>query len=294
MAQNTYTLTVFTPTYNRAHTLPKLYESLKRQTSKDFIWLIVDDGSSDDTRNIIDGWINEGLVPINYEYQQNAGKMKAHNRGVELSNTELFVCIDSDDFLSDDAVELIINKWSSENHKETLAGILAYRSIMQQDGKYKVVCEFPHLGYDKLYMLYKNGFKGDTTLVFRTEAIRPFPFPIFEGEKFIPETIMYDQLDLKYDWALLGEALTICEYMPDGYSINSKVLYNKNPKGVAFLCNEHTKMPGLSSKEKIQQAAKFIIYSKRAGVRCVYKQSNVKGLLFLAAMMLSVKYDRML
>lgn len=294
MKQQSLLLIVFTPSYNRAHTLPNLYESLKRQTSKDFEWLIVDDGSVDNTRQLVETWITENIIPIRYEYQQNAGKMAAHNRGVELAETELFVCIDSDDFMSDDAVESIVNKWKSVRNNETLAGIIAYRSIMQPDGEYRVVCKFPHQGYDKLYMLYRKGFRGDTTLVFRTEAIRPIPFPIFEGEKFIPETIMYDQLDLKYDWALLDKALTLCEYMPDGYTQNSKDLYNRNPKGLAFQCNEHTKMPGLSTKEKIQLVAKYIIYSKRAGQIHPYANSNVKGILYLGALCLSKKYEKLI
>jgi len=286
-----FTLSIFTPTYNRAYTLPKLYESLKRQTSKDFEWIIVDDGSVDNTRQLIEGWMDEGVVPIKYEYQQNAGKMSAHNRGVEMANTELFVCIDSDDYIVDEAVELIITKWSSESDKKTLAGIIAYRSMRQMDGNYEVICEFPHSGYDKLYLLYKKGFRGETTLIFRTDAIRPFPFPIFEGEKFIPETIMYDQLDLRYDWALLDKALTLCEYMSDGYTKNGRELYNRNPKGVAYLYNEHSKMPGLSIIDRIRLAALYITYSREAKCRSVYSNSNTKGLLYFAALILSKRYE---
>lgn len=289
MEKSNYTLTVFTPTYNRSYTLTKLYESLARQTSKDFEWIVVDDGSIDDTERLITRWKNEGIVPITYEYQQNSGKMKAHNRGVEMAKTELFMCVDSDDYISDDAVESIIHKWSQINNKDTLAGIIAYKSIRNKDGEYKVVCEFPHLGYDKLYMLYKNGFRGDTTLVFRTESIKPIPFPSFEGEKFIPENVMYDQLDLKYDWALMDKVLTLCEYMPDGYTQNGKTFYDENPKGMAFMYNEHAKMPKLTWREKILMAEGFIGYSKKAGYKRIYRMSTVKGILYVAAIALNFK-----
>lgn len=288
------TLTVFTPTYNRAHTLPVLYESLKRQSSKDFVWLIVDDGSTDNTEDLVRGWIKEGLVIISYDKQQNGGKMKAHNRGAELCETELFVCVDSDDFLTDNAVSAIILKWKDIRNKRSLSGIIAYKAIKNQNGEYKVVCRFPYLRDAKLYLLYQDGFNGDTTIIFRTEVLKQFQFPIFEDENFISETIMYNQMDRRYDWALMDEALTLCEYMPDGYTQNSKALYNRNPKGMAYLCNDKVTMPGITTKAKIQNVAKYIIYSERAGYRNIYKKSNIKGLLYLAALVLSIKYRKLI
>ena len=87
-------LTIFTPTYNRAQTLPRLYDSLKRQTNKNFVWLIVDDGSEDNTKSLVDAWTEEKLMEIKYIYQQNSGKMQAHNCGVDNTETELFLCVD--------------------------------------------------------------------------------------------------------------------------------------------------------------------------------------------------------
>lgn len=291
---NNNLLTVFTPTYNRAHTLPVLYESLKRQSSKNFEWLIVDDGSTDNTEELIRSWIDEGTIAIRYEKQENGGKMKAHNRGAEMTDSELFVCIDSDDFLSDDAVSSIIEKWQDTHNKESLAGFIAYKAIKNQKCEYKVVCRFPYFRDAKLYLLYRDGFKGDTTIVFRTEVLKRFPFPIFEGEKFISETVMYNQMDLEYNWALLDKALTLCEYMPDGYTQNSKDLLNRNPKGMAFLSNQKAGMPGITTKSKIQETAKYIIYSKRAGSRKVYNEANVKGILYFAALFLVLRYEKLM
>ena len=106
------TVTVFTPTYNRAYTLPKLYNSLCRQTSVDFMWLVVDDGSTDNTEELIKGWQEENKVLIEYHKQSNGGKMRAHNLGVKLCNSELFFCVDSDDYISDVAIEHIIDYWN--------------------------------------------------------------------------------------------------------------------------------------------------------------------------------------
>ena len=102
------TLTIFTPAYNRAYTLHKCYESLKKQTNKDFEWLIIDDGSTDNTRELVQSWIEENLIPIKYHYQKNQGMHGAHNSAYELIDTKLNVCIDSDDYMPDDAVEKIL------------------------------------------------------------------------------------------------------------------------------------------------------------------------------------------
>ena len=120
-------LTVFTPTYNRAYTLPKLYESLKRQTSRDFEWLIVDDGSSDGTRKLVEGWIDAEEIDIRYIYQENGGKPSAHNRGAREALGELFICVDSDDYLTDNAVEVIKSAWTDAD--EGKVGIIAYKAL---------------------------------------------------------------------------------------------------------------------------------------------------------------------
>ena len=112
-------ITVFTPTFNRAHILPKLYNSLLKQTNQNFEWLIVDDGSTDNSKTIIDEWIKQNRIVIKYFYQKNSGKMMAHNLGVLKSEEELFMCVDSDDYLFDEnVINKIITKWESVDNKE--------------------------------------------------------------------------------------------------------------------------------------------------------------------------------
>ena len=126
------TLTIFTPTFNRAYTLHKCYESLTRQTSNDFEWLIIDDGSTDNTKELVESWINENKVRIHYFYQENQGMHGAHNTAYEQIDTELNVCIDSDDYMPDDAVEKIVSFWKKFGSNK-YAGLVGLDAT--QDGK---------------------------------------------------------------------------------------------------------------------------------------------------------------
>lgn len=221
-------ITVFTPTYNRAYVLPKLYLSLTEQTSKDFVWLIVDDGSTDNTKQIVDEWIREGKIEIKYIHQQNGGKMKAHNLGVQNTTTPYFVCVDSDDNMTDNAIESILNE-CEKLQDESVCGIVAYKAYT--DGKV-ISTPFPEgeeiVNFSKMY---ENGFEGDTAFVFKTEVIKQYPFPIIASEKFITEAYVYEQISRDYQVLLLNKILVICEYNADGLTKNlQKVIFN-NPCG---------------------------------------------------------------
>lgn len=232
-------LTIFTPTYNRAKLLHRLYQSLCRQTSKDFEWLIVDDGSTDDTRTTVNSWISESRVLIRYIYQANGGKMRAHNKGVENSKGELFICVDSDDYLVDFAVEKIQKTWKTRN-KKGIIGIIALKGLNDSISLGK--SELGNKRYSSLSGLYKQGFKGDATLIFDTKLLKKYPFPEISGEKFITEKYVYDQIDQQFEYIVLNEILTICEYLEDGYSRNSIRLFKENPKGWVLYYNQCIKL----------------------------------------------------
>lgn len=226
------TLTVFTPTYNRAYCLHLGYEALKRQTSRDFKWLIIDDGSTDNTKELVDSWIAEGVVEIEYCYKENGGMHTGHNKAYELINTELNVCIDSDDWMPDDAVELILNKWKKEGG-EQFAGLLGLD--VDKEGKVigtKFPDELRQCKYSELKR--KHGVVGDIKFVYRTEIIKKYiPYPVFEGEKFVPMGYPYALIDKKYDMLCSNEVYCIVEYMPDGSTKNIIKQYLRNPKGFA-------------------------------------------------------------
>jgi len=226
------TLTVFTPTYNRAYILHKCYESLLRQTCKDFKWLVVDDGSTDNTKEIVQDWIDEGKIPISYFYQENQGMHDAHNAAYRLIDTELNICIDSDDYMPDDAVEKIIKFWQAKGN-EKYAGMVGLD--ITAEGKI-IGTPFPEsLKETTLSDFYTRGGKGDKKLIYRTDVINSYPeYPIFKGEKFVPLDYKYLLVDQDYKLLTINEGLVVVEYMPDGSTKNIFKQYRKNPQGFAF------------------------------------------------------------
>lgn len=249
-------LTVFTPAYNRAYTLHKCYESLKRQTNKNFKWLIVDDGSTDNTKELVMKWKEEVDFEIKYIYKKNGGMHTAHNTAYENIDTELNVCIDSDDYLTDDAVEIIINEWKRVKN-ENLAGLGALNIF--EDGKV-IGTKFPeNLKTSKYFDIYnKHGVKGDKKFIYRTELTRYFPYPEFEGEKYVGLDYKYKKLDEKYEVALVNKVVCIVEYMEDGSSKNMLRQYRNNPKGWCFFRLENLKIPNTSIKYKFKESVHYI------------------------------------
>ncbi len=219
-------ITIFTPTYNRAYRLTRLYKSLCDQSCHAFEWLIVDDGSTDDTKEMVNYWIAENKITIRYFWQENAGKAQAHNWGVELSAMPLFVCVDSDDFLLSNAVERIFALWKEHPGK---IGIICAK---QRTDHKPMTYWKGDVEYCTLYDAYKKyGLEGETMLIYRTDVIRRHRFPRFEGEKFVPEAFLYDRLDQEGIMYITDEAFYVAEYLPDGYTFNMHEVQKKNPYG---------------------------------------------------------------
>lgn len=236
-------ITIFTPTYNRAYCLKGAYESLLRQTNDSFIWLIVDDGSTDGTKELVNTWIIENKIEIEYVYQENAGKMVAHNLAAKRCQTELFVCLDSDDQLTDTAVEEMISYWDKhKDDRDDLLGIIAPKTIINEVGE---IIRTPRIPENIIYTtgsgLYQKGYRGETAMVFRTEILRNYPFPVQEGEKFISEVSAYDAMDEKYVMITYIHPLMKCEYREDGYSNNLLKVNVANPKGVIYVNQQRQK-----------------------------------------------------
>lgn len=226
------TLTIFTPAYNRAHTIDRTYQSLIRQTCKDFLWLIVDDGSTDGTKKLVEGWIRENKIPISYIYQENQGMHGAHNTAYKNITTELNTCIDSDDWMPDDAVEKIINAWKEHSH-EKYAGIIGLDQTA--DGKL-IGTNFPeNLKETTLQGFYEAGGQGDKKLVYRTDIIKQYPeYPLFKGERYVGLAYKYMLIDKDWKLITLNEPLVTVEYQLEGSSFSMYRQYWNNPKGFAF------------------------------------------------------------
>ena len=273
------TLTVFTPTYNRAYVLQQCYDSLCRQTCKDFVWLIVDDGSSDNTKEIVEKWMaNDNGFEIRYVYKQNGGMHTGHNKAYELIDTELNVCIDSDDFMPDDAVELIVNFWE-ENKDSSYSGIIAldvYKNG-QVIGK-----ELPNKKSTTLSGYYQNGGQGDKKLIYRTEIINKYPpYPEFEGEKFVPLDYKYLLADQDYELLIMNKPVCVVEYMEDGSSKNMLRQYYKNPRGFAFMRKVSMKYD-IGFLKNFKTCIHYVSSSFISKNRKFVKESPRKGMTVLA------------
>ncbi len=235
-------LTVFTPAYNRADTLARTYKSLLAQDCKDFVWLIVDDGSIDNTAECVKNWKQaDNGFEIQYIYKENGGMHTAHNVVYKNIHTELNVCIDSDDCLAEGAVRKIYEAWKLVKDKN-YAGLIGLDADMTTG---KVIGQgFPSdMKETTLTGYYTSGGSGDKKLVYRTDVVTAYPpYPVFEGEKYVALAYKYRLVDQDYKLAVLPEVLCEVEYQADGSSNTMWRQYLKNPKGFAFwrkVCMEY-------------------------------------------------------
>ncbi len=237
-------ITIFTPTYNRAYRLQTLYESLKGQTCKDFEWIVVDDGSTDDTQSLFEQWTKESSFTIKYYKQANGGKHRALNKGVSLAEGELFFVVDSDDYISNDAVYKIIDSWRGVKDK-TIGG-LCFRKINISNNMIIGKPQPRQTMLSKTYELeYKYGMFGDKAFIYLTSILREFPFPVFKNEKFVPEGLVYNRIDMHYSLLCIDEGIYYCEYLTDGLSANFKKQLKKNPRGFLLYYKEKMSLPCL-------------------------------------------------
>lgn len=233
------TITVFTPAYNRAYTLNLCYESMLRQTSKDFKWLIVDDGSTDNTRELVNSWMKiDNGFDIEYIYKENGGMHTAHNVAYENINTELNMCIDSDDYLTDDAIEKILNFWKV-NKSEKYGGIIALDIFRNGEVIGKMLPNKKSIAYNDYY---EFGGKGDKKVIYRTDVMKKYPpYPEYKDEKFVGLCYKYLLADQEYPLLILNEPVCVVEYLEDGSTNNILKQFINNPKGYIFLRKERMK-----------------------------------------------------
>lgn len=208
-------LTVFTPTYNRAHTLERLYRSLCAQTRQDFDWLVIDDGSTDGTEALVRGWIEDGKIPVRYIFKENGGLYTGYNVAYSIIETELSVCIDSDDAMPDNAVEIILRTWR-ESGADRYAGLIGLDCYM--DSGKPIGGAFPD-NLEECYLLdlyTKRIHRGDTKQVMRTDLMKKVaPMVGFPGEKNFNPIYMLLQVCDDYPLLVINEPLCLVEYQQD-------------------------------------------------------------------------------
>ena len=225
-------ITVFTPSYNRRKELKKLYDSLLKQDYSNFEWLIVDDGSSDDTEEYIKELKKKNKININYVYKENGGKQSAYNMGLKKAKGDIFLCIDSDDILKTNILKKINKDFEKYEDNNRIGGI-AYLQGYISDKNKLIGTKFPDdvevINYFDIY--HKYGVKGDKLIVLKTKVAKKYYFPIIEGEKFIPEALIFNRISLKYDFVCINEIAAYKDYLDSGYSNNYFNLVKRNPKG---------------------------------------------------------------
>lgn len=279
------TLTIFTPTYNRAHTLGRTYESLCRQTCRDFEWLIIDDGSTDNTRQLVEQWQQEAKIPIRYIYQANQGMHGAHNTAYRNIDTELNTCVDSDDYMPDDAVKKILSFWRYHGSYR-YAGFIGLDATADgtiigtrfPDDLYEATCR-------ELYEKYR--IRGDKKLVYRTDVITSYAeYPLFAGEKYVGLAYKYSMVDEDYRMLLTNEVYVTVEYQADGSSANMWRQYWNNPRGFIVIRLQDMRM-ALTWKRKFVSCIHYVSHSLRARNRHFLRESPLP-LATLAAIPLGV------
>ena len=276
-------LTVFTPAYNRADLLPRCFESMKRQTNKNFIWLIIDDGSADNTRQVVDSWLQEPLdFTLRYIYKENGGLHTAYNEAIANIDTELCVCIDSDDYMPDDAVEKILSFWAA-NGSADVAGIVG----LDYDLQGNVIGDpLPDQKTVNLIDLLVGKYaicNGDRTNVVRTELYKKYaPMRVFPGEKNFNPHYMHLQISMEYDFLVLNENLHFVEYQPDGMTSNILRQFRNSPNSFAETRKLYLSFPNTGWKFRFRHSIHYVSSCLFAKKRHFLKESPAKGLTLAA------------
>lgn len=268
-------LTVFTPVYNRAELIRRAYQSLLRQTDKDFEWVVVNDGSTDGGATdaaLADIVANhDGSFPIVVERQENGGKHRAVNRGVRMARAPWFIILDSDDILADDAVATIRRRTDEIKDRPDMMGFVGLRVTPDgRDPSEKLSGKSPRRRLDCDYLdttmnhyRFELKIEGDRAEVIRTDIMRLFPFPEIEGEKFISEVI-WMLMGREYKARFTNDPIYICEYQPDGLSARIRKLLNDNPVGATISAAMTLDYCALSSRDRLLYVCRWLKRRRRA------------------------------
>lgn len=255
-------LTIITPVYNRSNLIMKLYESLKNQVNNNFVWVVVDDGSTDDIEKVMNRIVNERSVEIQFYRKDNGGKHTALNLAFSKLETELTVIVDSDDWLIPDATDIVERTWTSRSDKD-VAGCVFLRG--HEDGTCIGHSELKDGTYDMVDAMFSHNISGDKAEVFRSDILQEYRFPVFSNEKFIGEDYIWRQIYLKHRMMYCNKIIYICEYLEGGLTKQGRRLRISCPLGgmenskVSF--DRHFPL-----RERMKRAWLFVCYGEFAGL----------------------------
>ena len=274
-------VTFFTPTYNRAHILPRCYESLCKQHSYNFKWLIVDDGSSDNTRELAEKWISqEKRFPIRYIYKENGGLHTAFNMAVEAADTEVFVCFESDDIFTEDAMTIIEKMWA-RIRKTKCVGFISLCRDMKGN---LIGSKYPEKVKKTLYREHRRIAPGDKQYVFRTSALKQvFPMPSFPGEKYFDPKYRFFALDEIGPLAVTNEVFDLVDYQPEGLTHTIIKQYYNSPNSFAEYRKLYMQVPNRSVLYRFKENVHYVASCCLAGkLNRAVSESPKKGYTLLA------------
>lgn len=278
MSKEDFKLAILTTTFNRGEMLRTAYNSLKSQTNNNFVWYVVDDGSSDNTKEVVEGIKNENAICVKYFFKENGGKHTALNFGLQRIEEEFVIILDSDDILTKDAVEIVLN--DAKDLDENFCGI----GYLKASFEGKVVGkEYTSNGVEDTFVnqRYNKNTFGDKAEVFKAEILKQFPFPEFEGEKFLSEATVWCKMSGIYKMKFYNKVIYKCEYQADGLSVNVRKTLFQNPKG-ASACYKTLSGKGFNLKNKIKYTLLFAIYMLADGKKYkqIRKETNSRFLTF--------------
>lgn len=278
-------ITVFTPAYNRGYIIDNLYQSLRRQTYKNFEWVVVDDGSTDDTEEKFKEYLaDDNFFPIIYKKVDNGGKHRAVNKGIELASGEMFFIVDSDDYLTDNSLERIVEVEKSipVNEKEKFGGVCGLKGFSETEmvgktyeGEYLDITSLDRPQY---------GIDGDKSEVFYTEILKKYPFPEFENEKYVTPCVVWDKIAFDgYKLRFFNDIVYICEYLPDGLTYQFWTLLNKNPRGYGIYLYQSALYGKIKGFDKWNKFADFFYaHRKKFSLYEICKMLHVNPINFIA------------
>ena len=257
-----HTFTVFTPSYNRATLLPRIYECLEKQTFRDFEWLIVDDGSKDNTAEVIKGLQSKASFPLRYVAKPNGGKHTAVNRAARDAEGYLIAILDSDDWFAPNALERFWHHWQSipADQQQKFCGVTA----LFADPAGKIVgAKFPRdiLDSDPIDLRYRYKVSGDKGGVLRTEVLRQFPYPEDVG-RFVSESLVWNRMAKTYQTRFVNEALSIKEYQQGGLTDGGRLLQVRNTKATLLNVKELMELDDrLPIRDRVRNYANYVRHS---------------------------------
>ena len=293
-------ISIITPTFNRKKYLEKLFCSLEEQTSKKFKWIIVDDGSTDNTKEVITEFLEkqERGFEIQYIYKENGGKHTALNKAMEFVNTELVFIVDSDDYLPKNSIHIIekyYEKFNDVKNQEKLCGYSFLRC--HADGRVNTAYFPENEKIDSYCNVRINGnIGGDKAEVYYTDILKRYPFPVFEGERFLAEDIVWMQMSGPYNMVHINENIYTCDYLEGGLTTTGRRMKIKSPRGMMLRSKIYLDDSKVCLKVKIKMMLLYIIYGHfaKSEVKGMYKSISQKLLftiLFVPAKIIAHSWE---